>query len=210
MRKSYAVVLLVLASAWIAGSQPAEAQENSIDPSVVRDRFAESDRAILELVLSDFASQDESWVPKRRAETEVVLVHSETLKTNGMLSDSQAGVELRDKEIDGLPEFLGQVRERNAGAVKLPAFPMEEHGLVSLNLDEAISKRFLRFGKLKEVHPQAFAFVQLWLPGYDAEGDRALVRFHFGPTSHGATATYFVVKRGEAWAIEWRNFSYYL
>lgn len=46
-------------------------------------------------------------------------------------------------------------------------------------------------------------------PGYSAHGGRAVMRFGFGPTPHGATGTVLLRKRDGVWRVEWRSFSFY-
>jgi hypothetical protein len=48
-----------------------------------------------------------------------------------------------------------------------------------------------------------------WLPAYSEDAKTALVRVYFGPTPHGATATYLLVRQNGEWTIKWRRTAYY-
>jgi hypothetical protein len=66
-----------------------------------------------------------------------------------------------------------------------------------------------RWTRVEQTYPDALAAVYLWLPGYSEDKSQAVVRFHFDPTSHGATATYLVVKEGDSWKVKERKLAYY-
>ena len=53
-------------------------------------------------------------------------------------------------------------------------------------------------------------WIQPMLPAYSADGNRAMVRLWFGPSAHGAAATYFLKRDGEAWVVVWREFAFYV
>jgi hypothetical protein len=58
-------------------------------------------------------------------------------------------------------------------------------------------------------HPDAKNYVWLLAPGYSSDGKTAIVRLSFGPTAHGATATYLLVKEKGKWKVRQRRISYY-
>ena len=63
---------------------------------------------------------------------------------------------------------------------------------------------------LRKAYPDAQAYARAALPGYTADGRRALVRIHFGPTPHGASGTYLLEKHPAAgWKVTWRKLAYY-
>jgi hypothetical protein len=53
------------------------------------------------------------------------------------------------------------------------------------------------------------AYVSAWLPGYSQDGRSAVVRFWFGPSAHGAIATYRLTRKGGHWKIDWHKLAYY-
>lgn len=55
----------------------------------------------------------------------------------------------------------------------------------------------------------AGTWVSVYLPGYSKDHNKAFVRLSFGPTAHGASATYFLARNDGKWAVVWRDFAYY-
>lgn len=53
-------------------------------------------------------------------------------------------------------------------------------------------------------------YVDVWLPGYSKDGQTAVLRAWFGPTPHGASATYMLAKKKGKWTIVWRRVRCYL
>jgi hypothetical protein len=45
-------------------------------------------------------------------------------------------------------------------------------------------------------------YLILWLPGYSLDGKLSLLEFRFGPTAHGAHATYLLSKENGGWAVK--------
>lgn len=70
-------------------------------------------------------------------------------------------------------------------------------------------KRTTSTGYPEYVAPKAQAYVQAYLPGYSKDRARAVLRIRFGPSAHGASATFFLVKEGYAWIVRWRRLAYY-
>jgi hypothetical protein len=52
----------------------------------------------------------------------------------------------------------------------------------------------------------ASGWVQVGLPGYSKSHDHAMLRFRFGPSGHGATGDFFLVKQDGVWRVKWRDF----
>jgi hypothetical protein len=63
---------------------------------------------------------------------------------------------------------------------------------------------------LKKAHPDAKAYVRAALPGYSTNRRQAVVRLAFGPSAHGAMATYLLTKDAAgSWTVKWRKFCFY-
>ncbi len=56
----------------------------------------------------------------------------------------------------------------------------------------------------------AKCLVKFWRPGYSADGKRALLRFYYGPSPHGAAGTYILHHTNSGWKIVASTISYYL
>ncbi|MEK7951182.1 hypothetical protein [Luteolibacter soli] len=58
-------------------------------------------------------------------------------------------------------------------------------------------------------HPGTCAWVSMWRPGFTKDGRQAVVRFMFGPTPHGAAATYLLERRDDGWHVVHHSLSYF-
>ena len=58
--------------------------------------------------------------------------------------------------------------------------------------------------------PDAKGYVSAWLPGYSKDGNTAVVKVVFGPTAHGATATYLLINQDGRWKVKWRTTAYFI
>ena len=56
---------------------------------------------------------------------------------------------------------------------------------------------------------QARGWAMAWLPGYSADGQRAIVRAYVGPSAHGASLTALLERRSETWAVAWLGLAWY-
>jgi hypothetical protein len=57
--------------------------------------------------------------------------------------------------------------------------------------------------------PERPSFARLWLPGFSNDGKQAVVIFHFGPTPHGAVATYLLEMGNGRWIVKEYGLLYY-
>ena len=55
----------------------------------------------------------------------------------------------------------------------------------------------------------AKCLVQFWRAGFTRDGKRAIVRFSYGPSPHGATGTYVLERTDHGWRIVSSTISYY-
>lgn len=58
-------------------------------------------------------------------------------------------------------------------------------------------------------YPNGRGWVQLWLPGYSADGNRAIVTGRKGPAPHGAALVAALEKKEETWTITWIKITYW-
>lgn len=57
---------------------------------------------------------------------------------------------------------------------------------------------------------EAKSLVQFWRAGFSVDGQRAVVRFYFGPSPHGAAGTYVLQLTKSGWTIVASTLSYYV
>lgn len=146
-----------------------------------------------------------------------VVLHWRTPEQTGFVSEQQMSSDTRGHN---LPEELGRaLRQRNTES----ATRTEAHlavtafysnltftaGIVVADLTERMGVRGL-MGAFVEAHPDARGWVVAHLPGYSAGGERAIVRAHVGPTSHGATVTALLELRDGRWVVEWYSIAQYV
>jgi hypothetical protein len=122
---------------------------------------------------------------------------------SGFISSSQLGGELSDEGWTVPKDALADL-ERGAekgGEISSSKLPP------TLRLFE-FTKEDTSFN-FRELHSDARAFVSLWRPGFTRDGKQAVVRFMFGPSPHGAAATYLLERRGNEWHVVHHSLSYF-
>jgi hypothetical protein len=198
------VALIVLAAAHPIGT--AVSNDNLLDPT--REKATPMDAAVIRIAMKHFATRNESGCfggAKRTA----ILVYPESAGPSGIyLSDAQLLGDT-DQEKWEVPSWLRKgLRWRN-GAKQLTL-----HGL-----DLGPAARHWDPEKLKEWaypwpppkgYPDVRAMAVLWLPAYSSDGRTAVVRFSFGPTAHGATATYLLARGVGGWRVTRWAFAFYV
>ena len=166
---------------------------------------------VLELALRAFAySGDEVWLRPTPQKPRLVI-HHQTEAKSGMLTDSQLGSDLRGTGRAIPLDVRRDLQGRNTGSAPLAGHRFIDGRLHVADVDGAMGNDFLtRDEKFEAAFPNAFAYAHVWLPGFSADGKEAVVRFWFGPTLHGATATYYMARGRQGWRIKWRKIAHYL
>ncbi len=77
-------------------------------------------------------------------------------------------------------------------------------GIVVTDLTETWKGR-RSFASFADAHPKARGWLEAYLPGYSADGNRAVVRAGVGPWAHAAMLTAVLEKRGGKWVVVWYN-----
>jgi hypothetical protein len=224
-RKWFSAVLLTLAPCVGCSAPPRTESEVSrveppptssirsiaIDPSIPRDQL------LMELVLADFVQRQGRTPADADAGTLILVDHQNNGPPFGMVSDDQLSSELRDRDWPALAHLAADLRSRNGGVQSMPAprssvvpCVIADFSTFSKGLELSADPLSEYWRRMRAAYPDAACWVEFWLPGYAPEGDRALVRFSFGPSAHGATATYLVMMAGDSWVIEWCELAYYV
>ena len=129
------------------------------------------------------------------------------MSQNNMFGDGQMNSELTVQQANEVTiEMREQLLARNGGPVSLSEIKPRSARILVVPESKAVSQ----FGFLTNRSSDARAWVQIQLPGYSNSRDRAVLRFNFGPTPHGAAATYFLVKQNGMWKVRWRAFAFYV
>lgn len=170
------------------------------------DKPSSTDYELIEMVIVDLLDFDEfHLITDLDEEKSKVVLNEKTSRWYGFISDSQLSGEAYPKK-DKLvpPDISADLRRRNhEEPFSLSGFKPNDPDIIvkdwsSLNRHDAEKK-----------YPDARCFIETWLPGYSKDGKTAVVRLWFGPTAHGATATYLLVKQDGRWTVKWRKTVYY-
>ena len=86
--------------------------------------------------------------------------------------------------------------------------------LVKLDPQSAIFKMVkdsnsLSFRDFADKYPEAKAWVDIWLPGFNDANDEALFGFMFGPRHHPSAALYKLKRTASGWTVTWFTFKYF-
>ena len=167
-------------------------------------RGVNSDFEIFDLVLSDLIVNEDfnPAVGGRRVRKSQIVLESSThgLTERGLYhpTDGYANAIPADIRHDILTRNPKGRRYSLAGYR-----PSSTNFLVRVLSDVDLDEKF------DESFPDARGFIRPNLPGYSKDGKSAMFFFTFGPTSHGATGYYMLVRIHDAWKISWRTFNYF-
>lgn len=165
------------------------------------------DFVILRVALNHFISIKNAGIYATRKGADSVLVAKKTPGKSDMLGDRQVSRELR-KGLSLSSQLLLDLRQRNVKPVAIDGMRNRDKKIIVARIDR-FSGGIDFWPAVQKRHPRAKAYARTWLPGYSRDGKQAVVRFSFGPTAHGAIATYMLVKRDKQWAIKWHNLAFY-
>lgn len=109
--------------------------------------------------------------------------------------------------------FIDEEREEalKTTNAKPGEFKESEFSLPTVKFEEAESffKDVRESGYFKQ-DVDARCFVQFWQAGITKNGKRAVVRFYYGPSAHGAVGTYLLKLTSTGWQITASTISYYV
>ena len=175
------------------------------DPPAAGEAALEDDATVLATAVRHFATQKIEAAFNGRESRTVILIHQEFI---GSRLDPSADQLRQDTKREGweVPAEAGEsLRQRNATTAPVRGLRFGG-GLLVADLDAGPMKR--RPDPLKD-HPEAKAYAYLYRPGYTRDGRTAVVRFLFGPTAHGASATYLLTRGDGGWVVQKWAFAYY-
>lgn len=169
------------------------------------------DSAVISVALEDFIRADDAPRSAKREGKTVLLVDATSEGPGGLLSDAQIEADLMNVDWRPSKEIVENLRARNSTQVALNSLVLAASTrIVDLRTPFDGLGSPEPWTRIEKAYPEAIAAVCLWLPGYSKDKSQAVVRFRFGPTEHGATATYLLVKDGDSWKVKVRAFAYYL
>ena len=174
-----------------------------LPPPVISD----DDKAVIEVVLRDMIDYDDVGpAVAERKMSSIVLVNKTYGSPDGLifLSDAQLDGEGHEKGEKAISADLrAELARRN------PKEPISLAGFTPAS-SKILVKGEKAVGDFRQVFPDAKVYVVAWLPGYSKDGQSAVFRACFGPTAHGATVTYMLLKKAGRWRVAWRATAYYV
>jgi hypothetical protein len=156
--------------------------------------------------LTHFRSLHDLWLPTASDSKDVMLVHSHYGTSKGFISASQLRSDLASENWTVPEDARLDMKRRTDGKE-----PFHTAGFPSFI--RVIDFDFQPPGDVTQFplhHPDAKCSITLWPPGYTRDGRRAVVRFLFGPTPHGASAIYLLELRDGLWHVVRHSVSYYV
>lgn len=190
---------------WEAKQKSEEkARSESIKQEV---KFRDDDAAVLEAALVDLATYkgddfELSWGQKNKN----IVLFDETIGRANEYTESQMNSELDERKANDVSlEMRRDFISRNSKPVSLKTLKLGDARILIKPENEIPLRWGVDFDKIK-----AIGWVRVHLPGYSSKGDRAFLRFGFGPTPHGASGTFFLEKKAGKWVVRWRDFAHYV
>jgi len=168
---------------------------------------ADDDKAVFSAVLTHFAKQPVAGNASAEGVKKVIVVDSNSRGPSALLSQAQLDGEFQDVSKKILNELSFELRIRNEQVASVVNLVRGENLLVD-DLSK-LPKGDIYSDAFDKKYPEAIRHVKLWLPAYSPDGSQALVRFSFGPTAHGATATYLLAKEKGNWIVKHHKLAYY-
>lgn len=162
-----------------------------------------TDGAVIYTALSAFANENLMGKPDPTKKRSVILVNPESAGQGFYISANQISADLYRKGWKIPPDVEENLRRRNSQVFSLKNLPPEKGTQI------VERSGFDSTDELMEAHPDAKALVVLWLPGYASDEKRAVVRFFFYPTPHGAVATYLLELAKGKWIVARSTLAYY-
>jgi|SRR5579872_2768994 len=158
--------------------------------------LTEEDQIVLKLILLDLLARRDKDVPLLEAKGGQIDLADTTAKGPGLLSDDQMNADLDIPQANDVSlEIRADLVRRNEAPCSLSSFQPDKQIALRAEADRA-SARTRRWA-------------QVYLPGYNKAKDRAVVRMWIGPSPHGGSGTYHLVKDAGGWRIRWRHFAFY-
>jgi hypothetical protein len=213
MERRYALTLFIMILGCGDSTRSPEVQHSRINKSPAIERATTRDFEVLAAALEDFALHND--IPPGRSNKRLMVVNSKTPGRSLSILSDQMSFEFTQEKWQVPEELQDDLQKRNERPCSLKNGSLGKN-VVEENLDEfekddPVKPHFegtLLFN-LQKRYPGVEGYAWLWLPGYAKNRTTAVVRFSFGPTAHGAAATYLLVRKDGKWNIQNRHFAYY-
>jgi len=165
------------------------------------------DKSPIIAALTHFRSLPDLWIPNSVNPQGVLLVDRSYATTKGFISATQLSADLHGEW--SVPEDARLDMERRTDARE--RFALQKGNLPAfIRLQDFESDPPGNYFDFAKRSPEARCSISLWPPGYTADRQRAVIRFTFGPTPHGASAVYLLERRADGlWHALKHGVAYY-
>ncbi|MCC7230968.1 MAG: ankyrin repeat domain-containing protein [Fimbriimonadaceae bacterium] len=137
--------------------------------------------------------------------TKMILLDS-TAGVVNEFTENQMNAELDERKANDIDLTMRKdLIRRNTGPTSLAKSDIT-NPRIKLKPKKSVARGFGAFDFEKS---DARGYASVYLPGYSSDGSRAVLRFWFGPTPHGAAGTYLLEKKNGRWRVVWRDFAHY-
>lgn len=175
------------------------------------------DRDVLNSLLTHLCADVAFDLTKASTNDAQILLHYRTPEKTGFLLPSQIHADLGTNSLP--PDAESNLRKRNGLTVENPGDYEAVAGLFGnvkfssivlvTNLHHwRIEREALKSGFAKSF-PKARGWVEVYLPGYSANGRIAVVRAMVGPWAHAASLTALLERDENLWVVKWYKVAYY-
>ena len=170
------------------------------------EKLTAEDVSVIDKVLFDILSY-KGWEvrsPDNLKAPNIIIFDSTSTSSEG--TESEMNTELTERQANDIDLHMRQdLLKRNISTLSISGTKFSPH--ILLKKTEVPS-----FGDPFKIVEEAHArcWVEVMLPGYSADGSKAIIRLIYGPTAHGARGTYLLAKRNGKWIVVWRVFRQYV
>ncbi|AIE86815.1 ankyrin repeat domain-containing protein [Fimbriimonas ginsengisoli] len=165
------------------------------------------DSAVIEAAVIDVATfQSKEFDPFFGVKAKSIILVEESAIWNDFIESQMNGELSEEQACDIDLSMRRSLQSRNARLVSLAGCKFRDPRIVQKR-NKALPN---------DMNPSNYwqskykGWVQVMLPGYSTDGAQAVLRFWFGPTPHGAAATYFLRKVAGKWTVVWRDLARYV
>ncbi|MBL8518304.1 MAG: hypothetical protein JNM76_15195 [Betaproteobacteria bacterium] len=177
----------------------------------------ERDRQVLEALFSHMLRDPKFSFTEPTSKQPQIVLHTRTPIGTVFLSPNQISADSGRRTLS--EELVAALRRRNTPD-KLGSDPYESvgasYGGLSFSSNIVVSdvthvrKQQLEFSAFKKAYPRARGWLEVFLPGYSRDGDRAMVRAFAGPSPHGAVLTAELRNLDGRWFVDWHHLAFLL
>lgn len=192
----------------VRSKQSGPAQKARTENTSINAKLTAEDLLVIECAIVDMAtySGKEFELSYFSKSTKMILLDT-TAGVVNEYTENQMNAELDERKANDIDLSMRKdLLRRNTTTTSLAKSDFT-NPRVKLRPQDSVAGGFARFDFEKS---DARGYASVYLPGYSSDGSRAVLRFWFGPTPHGAAGTYLLERKNGKWRVVWRDFAHYV